>query len=441
MQENATPMTLCAEKARLRLSGTRELLSEGMAGVVEIHFTCSEDWDGLTKTAVFSNGTVRVDVPEDEWTDGACILPAEVLAQAGKTVFAGLLGTDGGAIVLPTVWCALGRVEAAPALAGQGTGAESPLVSLGRRVGALEDALPLILDGVGATLAEIAAAQGPVLLNAGGTLLPLTALSDAAAEFTGPVTGGQYEVYRITEDGLTRTEHSLGAGAELFTVTLTRQETTLTADKTLAEVLEAVSGGSQVQLIDADGCIFPLRWCASATARFCGIGTNSALGAVCYDLTSAGVTRTEGSFYQLPDGGIPDSDLAGEVQGRLGRIPLDVSFANGVYSVTPTPAEIYDLMQIGADIVAVLPDGLQLQMLNCSQTESVFCGVSFEDGVARLETVCVNEQGVTYQRTPLQTAAITDAGGYFTADSVEGALAELGAELMGLGALLGGGIE
>lgn len=436
MQENTSPMTLCADKARLRLSGTRELLSEGMAGVVEIRFTCSADWNGLTKTAVFSNGIVRVDVPEDEWADGACILPAEVLAQAGRTVFAGLLGTDGGTIVLPTVWCALGRVEPAPALTGQGTSAESPLVTLSRRMGALEDAVPLILDAIGATLAEIAAAQGPVLLNAGGTLLPLTALSDEAAEFTGPITDGQYEVYCITEDGLTRTDHTLSAGADIFTVTLSRQGSALTADKTLAEVLEAVSGGSHVQLIDADGCIFPLRYCAAAKARFCGLGTNSDLGAVYYDLTADGVTRTEGSFYQLPDGGIPDPDLAEDVQARLGRVPLDVSVTNGVYSVTPTPAQLFDFMQLGADIVAVLPDSTQLQMLNCSQTESEFCGVSHTAIGDIVEHLRINAQGVTYERTPLQTAAITDEGGYYTAATVEDALQEIGAQLDGLVAAL-----
>lgn len=40
----------------------------------------------------------------------------------------------------------------------------------------------------------------------------------------------------------------------------------------------------------------------------------------------------------------------------------------------------------------------------------------------------------------LQTTAITDSGGYFTADTVNGALQEIGAELAGVNTLLGGGM-
>lgn len=115
MEENntaASGMQLLAQKAKLTLSGERELLSAGMVGVVGVCFSCSEDWDGLSKIAVFSNGAVSVDVPESAWDDGVCTVPREVLECAGKTVLAGLYGTDGEHVILPTVWCSLGRVEA-----------------------------------------------------------------------------------------------------------------------------------------------------------------------------------------------------------------------------------------------------------------------------------------------------------------------------------------
>ena len=41
----------------------------------------------------------------------------------------------------------------------------------------------------------------------------------------------------------------------------------------------------------------------------------------------------------------------------------------------------------------------------------------------------------------LQTSSITDNGGYFTTDTVEGALQEIGAELAGINTLLGSGIQ
>ena len=41
----------------------------------------------------------------------------------------------------------------------------------------------------------------------------------------------------------------------------------------------------------------------------------------------------------------------------------------------------------------------------------------------------------------LQTKSITDSGGHFTTDTVEGALQEIGAELAGINTLLGSGIQ
>ena len=42
-------------------------------------------------------------------------------------------------------------------------------------------------------------------------------------------------------------------------------------------------------------------------------------------------------------------------------------------------------------------------------------------------------------RKILQTSSITDSGGYFTSDTVEDALQEIGAELAGIDTLLGSG--
>ncbi len=44
-----------------------------------------------------------------------------------------------------------------------------------------------------------------------------------------------------------------------------------------------------------------------------------------------------------------------------------------------------------------------------------------------------------FRETSLQTSSITDSGGYFTTDTVEGALQEIGAELAGINTLLGSG--
>ena len=89
-----------------------ETLTSGMANAVSVHFTFSSDWDGLDKTAVFSNGAETVTLLESEWPSAdTCVVPYEVLQEAGKQVLVGLVGTSGDAVILPTVWCSIGRVR------------------------------------------------------------------------------------------------------------------------------------------------------------------------------------------------------------------------------------------------------------------------------------------------------------------------------------------
>ena len=46
----------------------------------------------------------------------------------------------------------------------------------------------------------------------------------------------------------------------------------------------------------------------------------------------------------------------------------------------------------------------------------------------------------TADLTNYQTKAITDTGGYYTTDTVDGALQEIGAELAGINTLIGSGV-
>lgn len=198
------PIALYAQKARLRLEGEAELLSAGMEGVIQVSFRFSADWDGLQKTAVFSNGTATVNVPEEQWDGNLCTVPGEVLRSAGKTVMAGVYGANGLHLVLPTVWCVLGRVEPA-ASPGEVTASPVPaLAALERRLQALEAASALTVNVLSLTpiddtrssltldadfaAIEAAAAARPVVLRMFGGVYPLTRLvSGARAEFTGPV--------------------------------------------------------------------------------------------------------------------------------------------------------------------------------------------------------------------------------------------------------------
>ena len=83
----------------------------GMAKAVSVEFAFSSDWDGLTKTAVFSNGKTTVDVLAANWDGDTVPVPHEVLAVPGRHARVGVYGADESGVVLPTVWVSLGKVQ------------------------------------------------------------------------------------------------------------------------------------------------------------------------------------------------------------------------------------------------------------------------------------------------------------------------------------------
>ena len=227
------PIALYAQKARLRLEGDGELLSAGMEGFIQVAFRFSPDWNGLEKTAVFSNGTATVNVPEAQWDGALCTVPAEVLRSAGKTVMAGVYGTNGLHLVLPTVWCVLGRVESA---ASPGALTASPVPSLAaleRRVQSLEAVSDYAVNVLSITPVddyrsaltldaslddiEAASAARSVCLRMFGGVYPLTRLvAGARAEFAGPVyqaEGAFYsELVTVTPEGAAVEARAIGGG-------------------------------------------------------------------------------------------------------------------------------------------------------------------------------------------------------------------------------------
>lgn len=83
-----------------------ELLTSGMVGQ-SIEFEYSPDFDGLTLTAVFTNGKTTVDVLNP---GNQCVIPHEVLDTVGTLVKVGIYATKGNEIVIPTVYATIGIV-------------------------------------------------------------------------------------------------------------------------------------------------------------------------------------------------------------------------------------------------------------------------------------------------------------------------------------------
>ena len=84
-----------------------EPLTSGMVGQ-QIHFEYSHDFDGLTLTAVFTNGKTTVDVLNP---GNQCVIPHEVLDTVGTLVKVGIYAVRGNELVIPTVYATIGIVQ------------------------------------------------------------------------------------------------------------------------------------------------------------------------------------------------------------------------------------------------------------------------------------------------------------------------------------------
>lgn len=104
-------ITIHCSRACAHLASPPELLTAGMSKAVTVKFVFSPEWDGLTKTAVFSNGKTTVDVLAANLDGDTVPVPHEVLAVPGRNARVGVYGADESGVVLPTVWVSLGKVQ------------------------------------------------------------------------------------------------------------------------------------------------------------------------------------------------------------------------------------------------------------------------------------------------------------------------------------------
>ena len=384
MEDNNTPapqMQLTAQKAQLHLDGARELLSAGMAGVVQVRFTCSEDWDGLSRIAVFSNGTVSVDVPESEWDDGVCTVPREVLERAGKTVLAGLYGPDGENVILPTVWCSLGRVEAGTVPACQlATPANAPLwAQLLGRIEALE-------------------AQ--------------------------PTSG-----YQMPEGGIPASDLSAALQAAI---------------NAIAGKYAKPSGG--IPENDLESAVQAALMKANSAYQ-------KPSGGITWEDLQASIVASLGNAdtaYQKPSAGIPLSDISEAAKIALGRSVIELESFLGSqtrFTMSMSMSDVYDAYEAGGDVFIRYEDPISHEEVDCRLVRldgfdsAVFVGCEVNvntDEVTVIVFVAMNNLADKYEialgggASSASAVTITDAAGYFTSGNVEGALAEVGAQLDGL---------
>ena len=143
-------------KASAHLCLPPEVLTAGMAKVVTAEFIFSSDWDGLTKTAVFTNRKKTIDVLESEWDGNRLIVPHEILADAGLIARVGVYGSDASGVVLPTVWVSIGKVQPAAEPSGDPSTDQTLPVwqQLQNQIGNLDDLKTYAKDNLVAAINE-----------------------------------------------------------------------------------------------------------------------------------------------------------------------------------------------------------------------------------------------------------------------------------------------
>lgn len=134
-------ITIHCSRACAHLCSPPELLTAGMSKAVTVQFVFSPAWDGLTKTAVFTNGKTTVDVLAANWDGDTVPVPHEVLAVPGRHARVGVYGANADGLILPTVWVTLGKVMPAAEPSGD-PGADPTLpiwAQLQKQIGDLDD--------------------------------------------------------------------------------------------------------------------------------------------------------------------------------------------------------------------------------------------------------------------------------------------------------------
>lgn len=100
-------------KAKPTIKQTEPLITSGSLNAFQVQFLFSEDWDGMTKFAVFK-------APEKEMSEvlldesDICDIPWEVLVDPGGKLQVGVYGIKVGGdkeVRLPTIWIRLDEIS------------------------------------------------------------------------------------------------------------------------------------------------------------------------------------------------------------------------------------------------------------------------------------------------------------------------------------------
>ena len=378
------------------------MLTSGMVGA-EVEFLFSDEWAPLIKTAVFIAGSQKRVVLEGAWRDNICIIPHECLAESDVHLLVGVYGTNiGGSLVIPTVYADLGMIWTGADADGE-TGAE---------------ASPELWAQLQAQLDLKESSENKV-----------TFLSEASTDEQYPSAKAVYE--------------AIAAGGSAViegTVSDDMSEVTITTPDAWTLVSEAWNSEKRPLVV--------LRLSDDLCAYLTSVSTMTVDG------QSQGV-----ALFSLPPirqlGSTPPYSIWLDESGGAAILPVEsINGADGIgiQSVEQTATSTEDG---GANIITVTKtDGTSSTFTvkngsKGSTGKTGATGAAGKDGYTPVkgidywtaDDIAAIQSYINEKAAALQSKSITDSGGHFTTDTVEGALQEIGAELAGINTLLGSGIQ
>ena len=375
------------------------MLTSGMVGA-EVEFLFSDEWAPLIKTAVFIAGSQKRVVLEGAWRDNICIIPHECLAESDVHLLVGVYGTNiGGSLVIPTVYADLGMIWTGADADGE-TGAE---------------ASPELWAQLQAQLDLKESSENKV-----------TFLSEASTDEQYPSSKAVYE--------------AIAAGGSVViegTVSDDMSEVTITTPDAWTLVSEAWNSEKRPLVV--------LRLSDELCAYLTSVST------ITVDGQSTGM-----ALFSLPPvrhlGSTPPYSIWLDESGGAAILPVEsINGADGIgiQSVEQTATSTEDG---GANIITVTKtDGTSstFTVKNGSKGSTGATGAAGKDGYTPVkgtdywtaDDIAAIQSYIDEKATVFQTKSITDSGGHFTSDTVEGALQEIGTELAGINTLLGSGIQ
>lgn len=372
----------------------------------EVEFLFSDEWAPLIKTAVFIAGSQKRVVLEGAWRDNICIIPHECLAESDVHLLVGVYGTNtGGSLVIPTVYADLGMIW---------TGADAD-----GEIGA--EASPELWAQLQAQLDLKESSENKV-----------TFLSEASTDEQYPSSKAVYE--------------AIAAGGSVViegTVSDDMSEVTITTPDAWTLVSEAWNSEKRPLVV--------LRLSDDLCAYLTSVSTMTVDG------QSQGV-----ALFSLPPirqlGSTPPYSIWLDESGGAAILPVEsINGADGIgiQSVEQTATSTEDG---GINVITVTKtDGTSsmFTVRNGSKGSTGATGATGAPGAAgedgytpvrgtdywTADDIATIQSYIDEKAAALQSKSITDGGGHFTTDTVEGALQEIGAELAGINTLLGSGIQ